>query len=242
MAQRDLTVTGHLDELRRRIIIALVALIGSAVLCLPASSAILYALKLPARGAIEKLVYFSPEEALLIYMRVSIIAGIVLSFPILAYQAWAFTAPALGENFKKYTVYFMLASVLAFAAGCAFAYFALLPAALSFLLTIGRGELEPVISATRYIAFVTGFILACGAVFEMPVAAFFLGRTGVINAGLMRKKFKYAFVIILIAAAIITPTGDAFNMIILALPMLALYELSIWVVFFASKRRAGNVQ
>jgi sec-independent protein translocase protein TatC len=240
MAQRDLTVTGHLDELRRRIIIALAALIGAAILCLPASSAILYALKLPAKGAIDKLVYFSPEEALLIYMRVSIIAGIVLAFPILAYQAWAFTAPALGKDFKKYTVYFVFASAFAFAAGCAFAYFALLPASLSFLLTIGRGELEPVISATRYISFVTGFILACGAVFEMPVAAFFLGRTGVISAGLMRKKLKYAFVAILIAAAIITPTGDAFNMMILALPMIVLYELSIWVVFFASKRRTKD--
>jgi len=242
MAERDLTVTGHLDELRRRIIIALAALIGAAVLCLPLSSAILYALKLPARGGIERLVYFSPEEALLIYMRVSIIAGIVISFPVLAYQAWAFAAPALGKEFKRYTVYFVCVSALAFAAGCAFAYFALIPAALSFLLTIGRDELEPVISATRYISFVTGFILACGAVFEMPVAAYFLGRTGIISSGLMRRKFKYAFVVILIAAAVITPTGDAFNMMMLALPMLALYELSIWVVFFASKGRAGDVK
>jgi sec-independent protein translocase protein TatC len=242
MAEQDLTVTGHLEELRRRIITALAALFGAAILCLPFASAILGILKLPARGALEKLVYFSPEEALLIYMRISIIAGIVISFPVLAYQAWAFTAPALGTNFRKYTVYFIVASIAAFAAGCAFAYFALLPAALNLLLTIGRSELEPVISATRYISFVTGFILACGAVFEMPVVAFFLGRTGVISAGLMRRKFKYAFVIIIIAAAIITPTGDAFNMMLLALPMLALYELSIWVVFFASKRGMGNVQ
>jgi len=242
MAERELTVIGHLDELRRRIIVALATLIGAAILCLPFSPAILSMLKLPARGAIERLVYFSPEEALCVYMRVSVITGIIISFPVLAYQAWAFTAPALGKDFKRYTFYFVTASALAFAAGCAFAFFALLPAALTFLLNIGRGELEPVISAARYISFVTGFIVACGAVFEMPLAAFFLGRTGVINARVMRKKFKYAFVVILIAAAVITPTGDAFNMMLLTLPMLALYELSIWVVFLASKRSPRNVR
>lgn len=241
MAEQELTVIGHLEELRRRIITALAALIGAAVLCLPLASSILYALKLPAGGALERLVYFGPEEAFLIYMRVSLIAGIILSFPVIAYQAWAFTAPALGGNFKRYTAYFVCVSVFAFAAGCAFAYFILLPAALAFLLSIGRGELEPVISATRYISFVTGFILACGAVFEMPVAAFFLGRTGIVSSAAMRRTFKYAFVAIIIASAVITPTGDAFNMMLLALPMLALYELSIWVVFFASKRRIRHV-
>lgn len=242
MPERELTVIGHLDEMRRRIIIALAALFCGILACLPFSSAILAILKLPARGAVERLVYFSPEEAFMVYMRISMIAGVIVAFPVIAYQAWAFTAPALGRDFKRYAVYFVLGSVLAFAAGCIFAYFVLLPAALQFLLAIGKSDLEPVISATRYIAFVTGIILACGVVFEMPVAAFFLARTGLINARLLRSKFKYALIAILIAAAIITPTTDVFNMMMLALPMLALYEVSIWVVFFAQKRRVTDAR
>jgi sec-independent protein translocase protein TatC len=242
MAEGKLTVIGHLDELRKRIIISIAALLCSAVISFPFSSAILAALKLPARGALERLVYFGPEEPLLVYMRVSIIAGLIISFPVIAYQAWAFAAPALGDKSKKLTVYFVSASAAAFAAGCAFAFFALLPAALRFLLSIGTGELEPVISASRYISFVTGSMLACGIVFEMPVATFFLARAGLVSAGLMRRKFKYALVAIIVAAAVITPTTDIFNMTLLAVPMFALYEASIWVAFFASKRSPGYVQ
>jgi len=112
--------------------------------------------------------------------------------------------------------------------------------ALKFLLNIGKDELEPVISATRYISFVTGLMLACGIVFEMPVLSFFLTRIGVVNAGMLRRKFLYAVIIIMIVAAVITPTGDAFNMLMLAIPMLALYEASIWVSFFSAKRGASG--
>ena len=236
MPERELTIVGHLGELRRRCIVSLVAVIAAAIVCLPFSSVILAILKLPVRGILEKLVYFSPEEAFLVYMRISLIAGLIISFPVIAYQAWAFTAPALGKDFKKYAVYFVFFSALAFVAGCAFAYACMLPAALRFLLSIGEGQLEPVISATRYIAFVTGFILACGMVFEMPVASFFLARTGVITASLMRRKFKYALIVIVVAAAVITPTSDVFNMLLLALPMIGLYEISIWVAYFAQKK------
>jgi sec-independent protein translocase protein TatC len=238
MAQRDFTVIGHLEELRTRIIISLGALLVAAVICLPFSSSILAVLKIPARGVLDKLVYFGPEEAFLVYMRISIIAGLIVSLPVIAYQAWAFTAPALGKDFKKYAAYFVPVSVAVFISGCAFAFFILVPAALKFLLGVGQGELEPVISASRYISFVTGFMLACGIVFEMPVAAFFLARAGILNAGLMRRNFKYAFVVIMIASAVITPTTDVFNMMLLAIPMLALYGVSILVVKFAGKKRS----
>lgn len=239
MAEQDLTVIGHLEELRRRIIISLGTLLLFAAACLPFSGTILSALKYPANGVLDKLVYFGPEEAFLVYMRISIIAGLILAVPVIAYQAWAFTAPALGRDFKRYAVYFVASSVTVFVAGCAFAFYMLVPAALKFLLSVGQGELEPVISASRYISFVTGFMLACGIVFEMPVAAFFLARAGILDAAAMRRKFKYAFVFIIIAAAVITPTTDIFNMMLLALPMLALYEISVWVAKFAGKRRHG---
>ena len=240
MDERRLTVIGHLEELRKMVIVSLVALALAAIACAPLVSVILKLLKLPAAGLIEKLVYFSPEESFLIYMKISVLAGLLLAFPVIAYQFWKFIEPALEDRFKKNAAAFTAAATLAFAGGCIFAYRVLLPTALRFLLTIGKGELEPVISATKYISFVVGFMAACGAVFEMPVACYFLARVGLLNARAMRSKFKYAIVVICIAAAIITPTGDMFNMMMLAVPMLALYEVSIWVVFISRKRRARD--
>jgi len=235
---KEFTVTEHLDELRKRIIFALVSVIATTLITIPFSSDLLQFLKIPAAGRIERLVYFGPEEAFLIYMRISLTAGIVLAFPVIIYQVWAFLSPAIGMRFKRYASLFVTLVSFVFFLGCVFAYTILLPAALRFLLTMGAGQLEPVISATRYIAFVTGFVLACGLVFEMPVASFFLTRMGLISAALLRKKFLYAVVVILIAAAVITPTGDAFNMLMLAVPMLLLYEVSIWVSAIAGKREA----
>ena len=232
----EFTVTEHLEELRKRVIFSLLALMLATVAIVPFSPAVLKFLKYPSGGAIEKLVFFGPEEAFLIYMRISISAGLVAALPVILFQLWSFLSPAIDERFKKHAIVFVLISFLVFLCGCAFSYFILLPASLKFLLNIGRADLEPVISATRYISFVTGLILACGIVFEMPVVSFFLTRIGAINAGMLRRKFLYAAVIIMIAAAVITPTGDAFNMLMLAMPMLALYEVSIWISFFSGKR------
>ncbi|MBU0605518.1 MAG: twin-arginine translocase subunit TatC [Candidatus Omnitrophica bacterium] len=232
---KEFTVTEHLEELRRRILLALAAVIISALVIMPLSSYILRFLRSPASGSIERLVYFGPEEAFLLYMRVSLIAGLIVSFPVIMFQFWAFVSPAINRNVRKHALVFVFFSSLVFILGCAFAYYVLLPMALNFLLNMGRGELEPVISATRYISFVTGFMLACGLVFEMPVLSYFLTKIGLISAASLRRKFKYAVIIIVVAAAVITPTGDAFNMILLALPMFALYEVSIWVSFFAKK-------
>ncbi|MFH1190266.1 MAG: twin-arginine translocase subunit TatC [Candidatus Omnitrophota bacterium] len=232
---KEFTITEHLEELRRRALISLFAVIIAAAAAFPLSSHILRFLKYPSGGLIERLVYFGPEEAFVLYVRVSLIAGFIAAFPVIMFQLWAFVSPAMGKDFRKSTLLFALFSSLVFISGCAFAYYMLLPAALDFLLKMGQGELEPVISATRYISFVTGFMLACGAVFEMPVLSYFLTKAGVIGARGLRSKFKYAAVLIVIAAAVITPTGDAFNMFLLALPMFALYEVSIWVSFFTKK-------
>ncbi|MDD5135981.1 MAG: twin-arginine translocase subunit TatC [Candidatus Omnitrophica bacterium] len=235
----EFTVTEHFEELRRRVIFSVLALIAATAVSVPFSPVVLKFLKYPSGGAIERLVFFGPEEAFLIYMRISVSAGVVIALPVMLFQLWAFLSPAIDERFRKYAFLFVSVSFLVFLLGCSFSYFILLPAALKFLLSIGRTDLEPVISAARYISFVTGLILACGIVFEMPVVSFFLTRIGVINAGMLRRKFLYAVVVIMIIAAVITPTGDAFNMLMLALPMLALYEVSVWVSFFSAKRKVA---
>lgn len=229
---RPLTLVEHLAELRKRIIIVLVAVGVASAASFPFAPHLLKILKLPALGVIKKLVFFSPEEGFLIYMRIAIICGLAISMPVILYQLWAFISPALEERFRKNSTYFILACFAAFMAGGLFAYFVLIPTALKFLLGFAKDELEPVISAGKYISFVTSLILGCGLVFQMPVLSFLLTKLGIINARILRKKYKYAVLIVFILAAIITPSPDAFNMLTLAMPMLFLYEISIWISFF----------
>lgn len=234
---RPLTVVEHLNELRKRMIVSLVSLGISTVFSLPFSSSVLKILKLPAAGLIEKLAFFSPQEAFLIYMRIAFFCGLVISMPVILYQLWAFVAPAIEGKIRRHAGIFILFCSIIFMMGCLFAYFILIPPALRFLLSFAKNDLEPVISASRYISFVISLILACGFVFQMPVLSLILTKLGIINAKFLRKKFKYAIVIIFVIAAAITPTPDAFNMLILALPMLFLYEISIWISFFARPRK-----
>jgi sec-independent protein translocase protein TatC len=234
---RHLSITEHLDELRKNIIISLVSLGAAVLISVPFAPSLLKILRLPAAGVIEKLAYFSPEEAFLIYMRISFFAGITIAFPVLMQQLWSFLSPAVDDRYRKYIKYFIFLSLALFSAGCLFAYFVLIPPALKFLLGIGRGDLEPVISAGKYISFITSIILYCGVIFQMPLLSLILSRIGLIDHSFLRRKSKFAIVGIFIIAAVITPTTDVFNMLMLALPMLLLYEISIWVAFFAARKR-----
>lgn len=237
---KPLTLLEHLDELRRRISVVLITLGIATLSSLPFASILLKILRLPAYGIIEKLAFFSPQEAFLIYMRIAFLCGWIISLPVILYQFWMFVSPAIEERLKRYIVYFILFCFVTFILGVFFAYFILIPPALRFLLSFAKDELEPVISASKYISFVTGLILGCGLVFQMPVLSFLLTKLGIINARILRKKYKYAVVIIFILAAIITPTTDVVNMLILAIPMLFLYEVSIWISFLAQSKNKSR--
>ncbi len=236
---RELTLVEHLNELRARLIKSLIALMIAGMASFPMASGVLKVLKLPAEGLIERLVFFSPQEAFTINLRIAFLVGLVIAMPVILYQLWAFISPAIEARFKKYAGPFIIWCFIAFASGALFSYFMLLPPALRFLLSFASDELEPVISATKYISFVTGLILGCGIVFQMPVFSLILTKIGIINPKMLRKRYKYAIVIVFIAAAVITPTTDVFNMLLLAAPMMLLYEVSIWVSFFAKSRVRG---
>lgn len=231
-----MTFVEHLEELRRKIIVCLVSLAIATLLSLPFSSYVLKILRLPAKGIIDKLIIFSPDEAFSVYLKVGLLCGLVLSMPIILYQILDFISPALEERLKRYSTYFILFCSVTFISGGLFAFFILIPPALRFLLSFAKDDLVPYISASKYIGFVVSLIFACGLVFEMPVLSLFLTKSGVLNASTLRKKYRFAIAIIFIVAAVITPTTDIFNMLVLAMPMLFLYELSIWVSYFARSR------
>lgn len=236
--EKELTFIGHLEELRIRIIISLASLFIAGFAALPFAESIIRILKYPAHGTIGKLVYFGPQEAFVIYCKVAFMAGMMLAFPVVAFQFWQFIAPAIDKKFSRYGIIFLVFSSGTFFLGASFSYCILLPAALKFLLGFGQGELEPLISAAQYISFAVSVILTCGAVFQMPLLSFILTKIGLIDAKRMRSKFGIALIVISVASAILTPTVDVFNMIILVIPMVALYEVSIWVSWITGWQRA----
>lgn len=231
--ERKYTLAEHLNELRSRIIVCLVLFGIAIIFSFPFASYGLKILKVPASGLIEKLVFFGPQEGFLIHMRIASLSGLIICLPVILYQVWMFIRPAIEERRRGNSAIFIFFCSVFFIIGCLFAYFILIPPALRFLLTFAGEDLEPVISAQKYISFVISLILGCGLVFQMPVLSLILTKWRIINARTLRKKYKFAVLIIFIAAAAITPTADAFNMSLLALPMLFLYELSIWISFFA---------
>ncbi len=226
---QELPLSGHLIELRKRLIVSLGFFGVAAGVSFNYSPLLLGFLKRPLSGIVDRLVFFSPQEAFSIYLNISFAFGLVLSLPVVLYEIWKFVEPASGDNFRRKAFVFVGGVFTAFIAGAAFAYLILIPPALKFLLGFAGGELQPMISAQEYISFVIWTALATGIVFEMPVLSYILTRLGILKSGVLREKYRYAVVGILIAAAIITPTSDVFNLLLLAVPMLALYELSIWV-------------
>ena len=233
---KELTLVGHLSELRQRILVSLAVVLVIMVFAFSHASDILTILKLPSAGSIDQLVFFSPTEAFSTYLKISFFSALVMACPVLLYQLWAFISPAFGKDARAQGTAFLGLSIAAFIAGISFGYFVLLPAAIKFLIGFSQGVLVPMISVGEYISFVTGLLLGCGLVFEMPVLSFLLARLGVLDYRVLRRSWKYALVVIFLVAAIVTPTPDAFNMCLMALPMLVLYELSIWGVKWSGRR------
>lgn len=240
MADKELSLIGHLNELRSRIIYCLIPFLLAALFSTLFIKPILGFLRLPAKGVIEKLAFFSPQEIAVSYIKIAIFSGLVLSLPVILYQIWGFISPALEQRQKRYAASFIFFTTFTFLIGSAFGYFCLIPLSIKFLIGLAGDELLPVISISKYISFVLALTLGCGLVFEMPVLIWILTKLRLVTAGFLRKKRKYAVIIMLISAAIITPTTDPFNMFLLAVPMFILYEISIWISQWAQKQLSGE--
>lgn len=235
MSSNDkLTVLSHLYELRSRLIKSVIAIAVASVIAFVFADWIFYILTLPA-GDIP-LIYIEMTEMLGTYMRVSLAAGIALAMPYLVYHVIMFVSPALTPREKKY-VYLVLPWIaLMFLGGLAFGYFVLIPPALKFLLTFGANIATPQIKVGNYIAVVTRLLLSIGLVFELPVVTTFLARIGVVKAKWLAARRRPAIIIAFILAAMITPTFDPINQSLVAVPLIVLYELSIWLAKLVQKK------
>jgi sec-independent protein translocase protein TatC len=234
-----LTILGHLNELRSRLLKSVIAIVVASVISFVFADRIFSVLTRPAAGF--ELIYIDMTEMLGIYMKVCLTVGIALAMPYLLFQVLMFIFPALTRREKKYVLLIIPWISLMFAAGIVFSYFILLPPAINFLLTFGSDFATPQIRIGSYINLVTRVILATGVIFELPVISTFLARLGIVTSEWMAGKRKIAVVGAFVLAALITPTFDPVNQCLVAVPLVVLYELSIWLAKLVQKRHPRTV-
>ena len=239
----------HLEELRRRIIYSFLYIAGGFGVCWWFHERIFAIMQKPIVTALAnhkmdtQLVYLNPTDPFNMYLKISFLAGIFVASPFVLYQVWAFIAPGLYRNERRYVLPFMFSTVGLFLAGGFFGYRMVYPAALDFL--IGwSAQFKPMITVGEYTDLFLTIIAGLGLVFEMPILVFFLSLMGILTAGWMWRNFRYSILVIFIIAAIITPTTDIMNMCIFAAPMIVLYLFSIAIAWFVHptqrKKRAAK--
>lgn len=249
--QEDLPRMGlldHLDELRRRLVRALMAFMVTFLISYAFSEQIYAFLARPiyrflptaADGTQAKLVFLGITDPFILYIKVAALAGLFLGSPLIFYQVWAFVAPGLYKREKRLAVPFIFFGSLLFLGGGAFGYYIAFPFAVEFLLGIGD-QFQPTITVTSYLSFLMTVILGLGVMFEMPTIIFLLTRLGVVTPRFLLRHFRWAVLIIFLIAAIITPTPDIINLCIFAVPTLALYLVGVGVAWvFAPKDGADE--
>lgn len=189
----------------------------------------------------NKLVLRGVTSAFMVYMRVALYAGIALAIPLIFYQVWAFISPGLYKHERRYIVPVLVMATAFFAAGATFAYKIAFPKACDYLLGLAvQGGFRPLLDAEDYLDLIIMIMIGLGVVFQIPTISFVLGRIGLLTPGLMWRVWRYAVVAIVIISAILTPTADAVNLMIFAAPMLALYFLSIGIVWLFGKPRHSD--
>jgi sec-independent protein translocase protein TatC len=187
----------------------------------------------------ERLIVTTAPEAFTLYVTVSLYAAIGLSVPLLLLQVWGFISPALYKHERAYVTPFILLSSTSFVLGAAFAYYILFPPAVKYLLSLGE-NFRLLLRATDYFDFITLIMLAMGLIFQMPAITYVLARIGIISAGMLVRSWKIAIVVILIVAAVVSPTGDIPNMMLFAAPMMVLYVVSIFIAWFFGRKRTAE--
>ena len=228
MTRATMPFVEHLEELRSRVIKAAAAILVGSIAGFLAADWLLDVLAGPYEdvAGTDSLVFFRPTEGFSVYMRVALFGGVILAVPIVLYQLWRFVAPALTRREKRLVVPLVLVLSTLFAAGIVLGYWSL-ERGLSFLLGCGGDRLDPLISAEAYLSFAMRFILAFGVAFEFPVFLFAAVAAGIVRRETLRRGRRWAVLIIVVLAAVITPSGDPLTLLLLSAPLYLLYEATL---------------
>src|SRR5436190_3379267 len=229
----------HLEELRKRLIVSILALLVGFLVCWGYADKIYALIEAPLAKFLpkgDKLAYTRLTAPFFLYMKVAFFAGIFVAAPVILLQLWLFIAPGLYKRERKLAAPFIIGATLFFVLGGYFGYAYILPGTCAFFVETGK-QFKQVITIDDYFSFASTIILATGAVFETPILIFFLARLGIVTPAFLMRKFKYAIVLALIVAAIVTPTPDMVTQTFLAVPMIALYLLGVAIAYLFGKKK-----
>ena len=233
-----LPFTVHLEELRQRLFICLIAIALGAAISFFFSKKLFYFLAKPLVKLLppdQPMIFTALTEAFFTYFKVSLLFGFIFASPIVFYQLWKFVAPGLYEHEKKFVIPFVISSTFFFLLGCVFAYYVVFPFGFKFFLGFSTDYLKLLPKMNEYFSLSLKLLFAFGLIFELPVFTFFLAKMGIIDKETLASKRRYAIVLSFIIAAILTPP-DVGTQLLMAGPLILLYEISIWVAkIFAHK-------
>ena len=250
----------HIEELRKRLILSIVFIAAGATAGFYFAEDLLSFIEFPLRSRLHvslhtpyvylitvakplKLVYITPIEAIWTYLKLGLIAGLIITLPLVLYEIWLFIKPGLYPEERKYVRLFVIAGGIFFLIGGAFSFFIILPFAIHFLLSIGAGNLVPMLSVGEYVDFCLQFMLSFGLIFELPFVLLILVAMGIVSPRGLAEKRRYAIVGAFILGAILSPSPDVFNQTLVAVPLIVLYEIGILLSrMFISRRQKDKEQ
>lgn len=230
-AAGDMPLTGHLAELRKRILYSLAAVLAGTVICLFFIQNLISLLTAPA----GHLYFARPAEVFVIYMKTAVIAGFILASPVVFFQFWHFILPAMTDRERTWTILFVPLSVALFLGGIGFSYFLVMPQSLHFLMAFGGENFTPLLSMESYLEFVLLMILPFGVMFNLPLLMMALALAGLVKEKTLKRGRKFVILAAFILAAVITPTPDILTQSLLALPAVFFYEISLHVIGIMEK-------
>ena len=224
--QTEQPLRDHLQEFRKRLIICLVVVAIAALACYNYVDDIIALLSGPA----GKLYFMNPSEVFFTYMEIALYTGILFTLPVLLYEVWAFVAPALWPEERRAVLVILPTAVILFYVGLVFAYYLVIPAAVTFFMGFATQTLQPMFSLESYLSFILALTLPFGFIFELPLIVVFLAKIGLVTGDFLKGKRKILIVIAFIFAAVVSPTTDIFTQTMIAVPLIVLYEVSLFIV------------
>lgn len=237
-----LPFTAHLEELRKRLIVCFIAIGVGFALSYGFKEKLFDILTRPLIAAMQegdKLVYTGLPEAFFAYLKVAFLAGLMLAAPVILYEFWMFVAPGLYQKEKRLLLPFVFLSSFFFVGGALFGYFVVFPFGFQFFLSFSTETIRPLPSMKEYLSLASMMLLAFGLIFELPLLITLLSRMGLVSVAFLKKNRKYAILLIFVVAAILTPP-DAVTQILMAIPMMALYEISIIGARIFERKKPGD--
>jgi len=233
----------HLKELRTRLIRALLGIAVGTLAVGWFAERIFHWVMLPVIHSLpenqQQLNYTSYIEPFMVYLKTALYGGIFVSAPYVLWQLWLFVAPGLYKRERRVVIPFLVSGTLLFYGGAAFCYYLVMPAAFPALAAIAGDDLRPILTMSEQLSLVLAMLLGFGIVFEVPVVIAFLSMVGLVSADFLAKYRRHAIVVNVILAAIITPTGDPFNLALMAVPMIVFYEIGVLLARVLGKKRAA---